>query len=297
MAYYSGLATNFSDLLSALKTACMASGWIVNGDIFSKNACFVKLSALTAELRIEGGTGANSGNLTGGPSADCYCRIMNFGSQIITWPVNYNIHLTDSDVFLCIKYNVSCYQWMAWGVASVFGNLGTGNWFGASVPFRVPNPPGINMGINPIVGDSYQGTPVPFWDGGNMGAGRFRCSYIHVEIDGLKWLGESPTSPAVATMVNSVFLDRQPNSWNGESIFLPFLLSVARASSKISCVAELNDCRLVRIEHYEPEQIITLGPEKWMIYPFYKKNILAPSGGGSINHTGTFGWAIRYDGP
>jgi hypothetical protein len=48
---------------------------------------------------------------------------------------------------------------------------------------------------------------------------------------------------------------------------------------------------------------VTIGQDRWKIYPFFKKNIqyrngttgASPSGG--TNHSGTLAMAIRHDGP
>ena len=72
---------------------------------------------------------------------------------------------------------------------------------------------------------------------------------------------------------------------------------MARASNKVSILAKIENARYLRIDNLQPEQILTFGAEKWMVFPFHKKNSSVRDGGTSIDHSGTFGWAIRYDGP
>jgi len=60
---------------------------------------------------------------------------------------------------------------------------------------------------------------------------------------------------------------------------------------------DLQNARTLRVDNYDPGQIITLGDDQWRIYPFYRKNAdqrdgTTSSGG---DHSGTMGWAIRYD--
>ena len=60
---------------------------------------------------------------------------------------------------------------------------------------------------------------------------------------------------------------------------------------------DLAHCRFLRIDNYQPGDIIPLGPDRWKVAPWYRKNTAQRDGGSNIQHTGTFGWAIRYDGP
>ncbi len=60
---------------------------------------------------------------------------------------------------------------------------------------------------------------------------------------------------------------------------------------------QFENAKFIRINNYEPEQLIVLGNDKWMVFPFYKKNSESLGGTGISDHTGTFGWVIRYDGP
>lgn len=262
---------------------------------FLKGPCFVKISNVSStELRIEGGTGVSGSNLTGGPSANSFCRIKSMGTVLVAFPVNYNIHITDSNVFLVIKFNNNYFQWLAFGVAEVPGNIGTGNWFGATVPSYDTN--GIYFSLYGGGETGYTSAAAPFWNSTGIFYGKFRSSYLHAPIDGVEWLGDTGLAPLI-TVYLKPFFEITPNNWNGDSQLFPALVSIARASSKVSIVAAINDFRVLRITNYEPEQILSLGSDRWKIYPFYRKNISSPDGGLGIQHTGTIGWAIRYDGP
>ena len=67
--------------------------------------------------------------------------------------------------------------------------------------------------------------------------------------------------------------------------------------NKVRLVLEVRNARYMRIGNNDPEQVITLGPDRWKVFPFLRKNASVPDGGSVIDHSGTFGWAIRYDGP
>lgn len=290
MAYYTGQANSFADLFSALKNACELEGWAVSGNIFHKDVCYVKIENLTTELRISGGTGTASNDLTG--HANVYCRIRSMSARPLVWPVDYHVHITAQAVFLIINFSVSYYQWLAFGTANKVGNIGTGNWFGATVPVFSTE----QAWTEPYnSGYSYSTGAAPFLNTGNFAYGNFRSSYIHVPLDGVEWLGSDAQSEPHMTRNLYPIWGLTPNAWNNESVLLPVYISHARPSSKSSIVAQIDDFRLVRITHYEPGQVIIIGHEKWKIYPFFAKNSNVPNGG--AGHSGTLGWAIRYDGP
>lgn len=89
----------------------------------------------------------------------------------------------------------------------------------------------------------------------------------------------------------------QPNSWNSEATLLPIRAWKARPSSKISMTADLEFARHIRIDNLSPGDILTIGSDQWKVFPWYRKDVSAHNGGYFVNHTGTFGWAIRYEGP
>lgn len=294
MAFYTGQAVSFSELLSALKTAVELNGWLTSGNIIYKNDCFVKVTAFADELRIKGGTGASANELTGDASANAFCRIRACGTAI-TFPVNYDIHVHSNSVFLIINFNIDFYQHLAFGIANKATLIGTGNWYSGSVGNY--NSPTVSIFEYSGGEQNYGTASAPFWNTGTFLYGRFRTAYIHLPIDNVDWCGDADSSAPVFTNTLSPLYARQPSIWNSEAILLPALISVERASNKVSIIAEINDCRLLRITNYEPGQIVQIGHDKWKIYPFYRKNIQQPSGGISIQHSGTLGWAIRYDGP
>jgi len=87
----------------------------------------------------------------------------------------------------------------------------------------------------------------------------------------------------------------QPNAFNNEGVLLPIKVIKTRASSKYSQVLQLENARNIRIDNYTPQEIIALGTDEWMVFPWYKKNAAVPDGGENITHTGTMGWAIKYE--
>lgn len=77
---------------------------------------------------------------------------------------------------------------------------------------------------------------------------------------------------------------------------MPYNIYLERPENKLSLICQFENARFLRIDNHEPEQILTLGHERWMIFPFCRKDVKNRNGGLNIYHTGTFGWAIRYEG-
>ena len=108
------------------------------------------------------------------------------------------------------------------------------------------------------------------------------------------WLPSyDPVTPGIKYM--SELITTQPNAFNNEGVLLPIKVIKTRASSKYSQVLQLENARNIRIDNYTPQEIIALGTDEWMVFPWYKKNVSARNGGGDVTHTGTFGWAIKYE--
>jgi hypothetical protein len=98
------------------------------------------------------------------------------------------------------------------------------------------------------------------------------------------------------------YLDRwtlqanSPNQWNGEAVLSPIIVYTTRASGLLSPVLQTAHIRWVMIDNLTDGQIITIGSDKWKIYPLWRRSsrTFNPSqnGGG----TGTLGYAVRYNG-
>ena len=95
--------------------------------------------------------------------------------------------------------------------------------------------------------------------------------------------------------IRKPLIQRTPNTWNGEATLLPVQAYLARPSSKVSLIAELGHMRYVRIDNYNAGDIITLGADRWKVFPWWQRN--AASRDGADFSSGTLGFAVRYDGP
>lgn len=306
MAYINGSANDITALRSALITACTANGWTLSGEVLHKGTSFVRLQIASGRMTLLGGTGIDGSNVLTG-AAPAVVQIGAHPTLGMTFPVTYHIfiHTNPDEVFLVVNYEVDKFQWAAFGKSSVIGLPGTGFWVGASINQSVSTFFAIDLSGQPP-SFSY-GIPVLFWRSraSSFYGAAWIESFFHHGFDGYSWAsGDSSADPSVSAVEGvSPLMARLPNAWNSEGVLLPIQGWRIRPSNKLSLVVDLGHARYTRIDNYEPGQVITLGPDRWMVFPWFRKNTASrdgmanPSGTASAVHSGTLGWAIRYDGP
>lgn len=297
MAYYTGSANDMTAVRQALIDACVGESWSWNSstDVLNKGDCFVRLALSGGYLRLYGRSSASSGEMAAPQQMGPFTGSSGAPLPSLTWPVSYELFLFEQEVYCVINYNADTYQWCAFGQSTVDGLPGTGAWVGASADgaltsyFR-----GIHIGNN--TGTAYGANffcPALFWATANAGPGN-----VHSDLDGQGWwLAQSATGAQIGIKDAVPLIGILPNAWNSEAVLLPLRAYKIRPSSKLSLVADLEHARYTRVDNYAPGEIITIGSERWKVFPWFRKNSSARNGGSDINHTGTFGWAIRYEGP
>lgn len=291
MAYMTGSANTLADLLTAIQTACTANGWTLAGSVLTKGTCYAKLQVSGSAITVQGGTGIDGGNnLTGVAPNPAYLR--QIGAMPLAYPMTYFIHVLTApdEVYIVVNYSVSYYQYIAFGQSPVAGLPGTGNWFGAPYcdaastrAFSTNSAGAIFFGAKTAVGLFLANTfynPAP------------QNAYVHHNLDAAGWSGVADAGESIGTL-----LDRQPNAWNGETALLPIQPALNRGSSKVSLLLDLAHARYLRNDNLAPQSIITLGSDRWRVYPWYALNATNRNGGFDVAHSGTLGFAVRYDGP
>jgi hypothetical protein len=302
MAYTTGTFNAFSDVLTALRNACVSAGWTLNGGrVLSKGTAFFDTLAATENIGVRGGTGYSGGALTGAAANWGYARAPRIGDPM-AFPATYHIQTWTGpdEVYLIINWSASFFTHLAFGQSPVPGLPGLGSWFtgGVAQDFSVGNV-SISTSENGNAGYNSVLCPAPFWPEGNavydtsLGA----SSFVHHGLDGAGWSARDGNyaygTSAFAKGHALPMLARSPNAWNGETVLCPILVTVGRPSGRCSLVAQLANARYVRLDNLEPGQIITLGGDQWKPWPFYRRDASFRDGNGS-SHSGTLGWAIRY---
>lgn len=302
MAYYSGVASNMSGLRQALIDACVADGWDWNSSqsVLSQGAAFLHVPAATADfLGIVGRTSATSGNAPNAVGLGTFGTVS--GAHPMGFPAAYEVFVFDREVYLVANTEGDRYQWVAFGVSTVDGLPGTGMWVGgsrsATTPGTITN---FGIGITPNsggAGGSTSVSPALAWTT-VFNDVRKRNFWVHSDLDGQGWwLAQALNGNPVGVACAAPLVGLLPSNWNSEAVLLPIRAYKIRPQSKISLTVDLEHARYTRVDNYQPGQVIAIGPDRWKVFPWYRKNAAARNGGGGIDHTGTLGWAIRYEGP
>lgn len=297
MAYYSGSANDLATLRAAILSACTDHGWSLSGNILSKGTQFLQILVESGYLTFLAGTGASAGAITG--AAPNKVKIGNMGVTLLTYPLAYELFVFDLEVYVVVNFSVDAYQWAAWGLSTVGGLAGTGMWVGASGGDYVPSAP-YDISISNL-GGGANGRPsgALFWTTTLSGAANI-TSHLHHNLDGRGWDLANPSNPALAVGIEALvpLMTLLPSAWNSEAVLLPIRAYAIRPSSRCSLIADLENARYTRLDNYNPGQIIQLGADRWKVFPWLRKNMTVRNGGQSIvGHSGTLGWAIRYEGP
>lgn len=298
MAYFTGSINSYNELLTALVNACTANGWAWTSGILSKGRAFVKPSVSSANgigLRIEGGTGQSVTNLLN-PSP----QAARLGPQsasfwpAVAWPAQYHIHLGSSpdEVYVVLNTNVTDFYWLAFGLSTV-PMAGTGLWMAASAPRIDGGVYGASFSETSGSQSSYYGCPLLFWSSASYDANGNPMA-IQSAANGA-W--PMHTSVGIASL--RPLIERYELTWNKAAVLLPAREYIAAPENKRQLLIDAAHARLVRLGSLEPGQILQLGADRWRVYPFLRKNTASPNSGTSnaMAHSGTFGWALRYDGP
>jgi hypothetical protein len=309
MSYTTGSAVSFAAVKTALIDECVTDGWTNTADsggyvVLSKSGVFVRVIDAVDKISFRGRTSLDAGNAPNNVNiGDIHIYD---GTQInieypVSFPLTYHIFTFTNEVFLVIGYG-DRYQWAAFGLSTQAGITGTGAFVGASFGNMDTYPYFSILSITSSSGGlsgPFRSPGALFW-GTDANNDAVRNSFIHSNIDpSYPWdLGETTNSLSITGIRNiTQLLDTQPNAYNSESVLLPIRAYKERTDSKRSQVLEVENARYIRVDNYNNGEVITLGLDKWMVLPWHQKNVPSRNGGTGVNHSGTFGWAIKYEGP
>lgn len=305
--YYNGNFSTWQGLINSVRAALQANGWSLNGDaVLVKNGMNVRLEHQAESFfLVQCGTGSAPypEPLPGG--APKGVKMMSWPASPINFPATYELHVfTDPDeVYLVINYNADKYQQVSWGRTQVSQVGGLGAWFTGSFHEEAPNTGDIKVYTS-------AGTDAVGFGWGGMGCGLFfdaysaplPTSYMHTGLDTTGW---KKVSSGNGNMVGSgdpvaALLQALPSQFNQSTVLLPLMAVQRRLSQGQTIAADMVNARLCRIDNHLPGEIVTYGTDRWKVYPFHRKNADQRNGVPWItgaNHSGTFGYAIRYSGP
>lgn len=293
MAYYSGLCNSYQHLADILVEKCQVHGWTWQDGILNKDKLFIKIAVddirgifLLGGMGKQGTTLINDSNNQVRLGSPLY-----YNAHNISFPAHFHLCIFDDEVYLIVKSNIDRFYYLAFGKSSLIDNSNTnglwlsatahsGDWGGSIEIYEYGG--GLNRGSTGLA---------PFYSPSSF-SNNYGNSVICHGIDSAIW--SNPHSPAWANF--QPLISVMPTNHFSDSPLLPYNIYLSRPENKLSLICQLKNARFVRIDHYEPEQILTLGHERWLIFPFFQKNVSQRGGGYQVTHSGTFGWAIRYEG-
>ena len=239
----------------------------------------------------------------------------------ISFPCNYEVFGFAQELYLVANYDVDAYQWMAFGKSAVPGLPGQAGWCAATIGNVIPSlivsgsyttgPVYLSMTnidtLNPVISGQLSSCALA----GNISTTVFAAAlnvFVNHNLDSHGWKqGPSGAANMLPIGMQSIreLIWQQPSTWNTESTLMPIRFYKERPSFKASMILDCENARHLRIDNLMPGDILIIGSDKWKVFPWYRKDSAARNGTASIssdgnlsqNHTGTFGWAIRYEGP
>ena len=314
--YYTAVATTYSAARAAIKAACLDNGWAETDDILTKGRANVDLQVLETESGNDGEgviaslglgiSGATPATVTGGIGDVVRMGSPRSGAPVESLPATVHVFIfTDPDeVFVVMQMIQTCY-FLGFGASGYDGRVwamgNTGRRRGPSSSSSVDSFISITIsraGSGSTSSLQRRSVCLPFAAQGVLPDAMEY--FIENRLDGNAWTvpgtnGSLSVGQCHGHNVVSELNDLLPNAWNGEAVLLPIAAYIRRPEAKVSILLQLKNARYVRVDNYDAGDIITLGGEQWMVFPGFRKNADARNGGSSSNHTGTFGWAVRYD--
>ncbi|MDR1647829.1 MAG: hypothetical protein LBR88_07335 [Zoogloeaceae bacterium] len=286
MPYSIGITPILDDLRTAVINGAVTAGFVdrgagpygVGSRLLSLGAtCFYELAIRDGRLWLRGASDAGFADASGWVSlcADDWFNIV--------YPATWRVFAFADEVYLVVQHQVNCCHWLAFGKSTI-PLPASGCWVAASYLGQTGGEYETTLLWDGGSGTTYRQTSCRLF--GGYGAAN---SFLHTEAG--QW---NLSNSITASRFPLALLDAQPSAYNQEAILIP-VIAFAVTPSLMGPGVQLQHARNLRIDHYEFAQIITLGGDKWMVFPWYKKNTNPRSY--ESRATGTFGWAVRYEGP
>lgn len=304
MAYQTGTVNSLADIQTVIRTFLVDNGWTwdAGSSTIYKDTVFVEMSIFDNRVLFRASTSLGAGY--SGYVAVGGLRVPT-PTLAVTFPATYRAFLADDEFYFVVNYDVTRYQFVTFGKSTVdlsdSGGVGTflsatGSSSPISLGFLFPintSPSGEIPASGTLPGLISAG---PFFSRTTPSGNLPPASFVHSNLDGGGWelrdgyfgIGNSFQGNTLGVL---------PNQWNGESPLLPIRAYKARSEGKISLVLDLRHARQCRVDNFNDAEVITIGSDQWQVFPHHRRNASARDGGtangNGMDHTGTFGWAIR----
>lgn len=304
MAYYTNTVNSFAALKTAVEAHLVSNGYSITSDVISKNSCFYKLTATTADLMITAGVGQSGSTLT--TPAVAGTGVRNLLADPFTFPITYELFINSSpdEVALVLTLGGGRYQQIFFGKSDMLGLTGAGTWISGSVASTDSNVVGASMSYQ--ADGSITATSGQAWGGGPFSerftSGGSPQKKSHVLVATGTWRpaavngATSNTDDNIAfTLPTSLMYQRTPNAFNQGTVLFPIYVDYLTTGFRSQIIVEPRTLRRCKIKNYLPGQIIDFAGEEWKLYPLYRKDMTSPDSASSVLNSGAHGFAVRYD--
>ena len=313
MAYQTGVVNSLADIQTAIRLFLVDNGWTwdAGSSTIHKDSMFVGFIAPAGDKVLFQAKTALSGG-TNAPRQVGMGRMMHSGTgnitAVLTFPATYWASVVDDEFYFVLNYDSSRYQYVMWGQSTIadLGAGATGMYISGAVNNQSHSTVTVNQGTGIVISPTSGGaiswygsrSGAPFWLTTNLMTSGINLSadFVHTGIGSGGWdISDGGTDPGLWVGAGSFgnLMAVLPNTWNGESPLLPLRAYKRMPASKVAMVADLQHARYCRIDNFADQEVITIGTDEWQVFPFHRRNMSARDGGTNIDHTGTFGWAIR----
>lgn len=314
MAYQTGTVASAADLLTAIRAFAVANGWANSVDVLNKGGCYLKLTSPSAgEVRLQS---AKAGSFVAPNLCPRYSSI-----RFSNWPAVATYHLVafaSPDTIWCtLNFSVTDYVHLGFGSIQKYGSWNGGQWFHAqhgqdsSDANCITHIEGKARPYFWAVPSKYRDCALfwsqidsDVWGDPNSGWSN-KCSFVECDVRGEIWpaaasnVDESDQNIIHVPTIISPVHKFNPNAFNGQTVLTPFELFLRNTDGHFMSIGHVDHVRFVKLTNYNPGDVIEIGPDRWKLFPWYRKDINNPDGidgAQSGPSTGVLGVAVRYDG-
>lgn len=313
MAFQQGTVNSLAEIQTAIRTFLSSNGWTWNGstNTINKDTIYIEFIPPAGDKAL----------FVAKTQSDDICpRKVGLGRfvpdasgntpAVISYPATFYAFLSDDEFYFVVQYEATRFQYVAWGKSTIDTGLNASHtYISGSVndlsSYYAYNNRKSAISIAAGLASQSGRSAAPFWDTVQYSATDslqyapdFTSSFIHTDFGSPSWrLSVLNTSynryESVGNQYASNKLSVLPNMWNGESPLMPIRAYRRRDENKISLCLDLKNARQCRIDNFYDVEEVFIGSQAWIIFPFHRRDMVNRNGGNNIDHTGTFGWALR----
>lgn len=309
MGYSTGSASNVSDLLSSIRSFAIAEGWTADTSVASRSdgtagdAFNITKGSISGAFysQTSGASASDPGNFMGtytypsysggsgnmaqsNPSAKILTNGIGAGPFVAHHLFGYTNH-----IHVVVETISGTFKHFGLGMVEKHGAVTSGVYnYASRWNYAAGSVNNVASATHGIAFDALEGT-------GRLG----QSLSVRADSDAISnryfdpLVSGANTNRVICGWRNSsdsplygVGNEMPASSLTGRTIIYPFMLSVARGSGMFSPIGFAPDLRFVRLDNFNPGDVLTIASDDWMLFPLIRKNGTA----GDVN-SGNYGYA------